>query len=95
MQIDNARQRARLLDALGEAWDAEGELVRRFGLTWLESQVESYYGGWSVPVASATAGGNARELIGALNRIEERIEKSTALDVSVFLEPSLNGTTEN
>lgn len=95
MALETNKQREQLLTALRDAWNAEAELVKRFGLVWDEGHVEQSHGGWIVPVSSGVEGGSARELVRALDTIEDRLEQSTSLDVSVLLEPGLNGTTEN
>lgn len=70
---------------------AESPHTKRYQLRFIEPEFGEFSGGWSIPIASDSHAGNARELLAVLDELQQSIEQQfTDGPVNVILDPALN-----
>ncbi|MEZ6234066.1 MAG: hypothetical protein R3B68_07745 [Phycisphaerales bacterium] len=91
---DSTETKSRIIDAIRETWATHPDEVAEFGLEALGDRIRSVASGWTVPVITRVENGSAYRLIQVLNALQESLEKSTNLWITLYLDPFAD-TTKN
>jgi hypothetical protein len=80
-----------LSKAIKYAWEKEQSGVAQFGLAAVPAGIMPAASGWTIPVASGVPTGSAYELARLLDRLQEHIEATSKMSVTLFLDPFASG----